>query len=177
MPTIPDLPERDLAAFERRLAGLIPDAAHLDADRMLYEAGRAAVRRSWFGPVRTLAAIVIVAGFGSLYLQERAARRAAEQGSSELRAQLVALRERLPDINRSPLVAAPAPHAVVPADTRPEEPSPAPNSYLALTQQYRTHGLQDSPPRSQPARSAEPSPTEPTLSPMSVRSFDRMFDL
>jgi hypothetical protein len=71
--------EDNLSDLERRLAGWQPTAESLDADAMLFAAGRAAGRRGW-GPLLwpTLCALLAVqaVGLGVWGLSERAERQA-----------------------------------------------------------------------------------------------------
>src|SRR5437764_15312701 len=67
--------EEDLSAVERRLAGWRPGPAGLDADAMLFAAGRAAGRRGRL-PALALCGVLAVAavGLGAWALTERAER-------------------------------------------------------------------------------------------------------
>lgn len=63
--------EADLSEMESRLAGLVPTAAHLDRDAVLYEAGRAAGVRTGrrLAGGAASAAIVVAAGIAILSLR------------------------------------------------------------------------------------------------------------
>jgi hypothetical protein len=72
------LPE-DLRALERRLAGWQPELAALNADRMLFAAGRASARPGWsrlLWPAAAACLAALAAGLGVGLVQERAERQA-----------------------------------------------------------------------------------------------------
>ncbi|MFL5342649.1 MAG: hypothetical protein ACJ8F7_21160 [Gemmataceae bacterium] len=64
----------DLSEFERRLAGCPPAAGGLDADAMLFAAGRAAARPSRAWPLLSFAFAALSLALGVGLLHERGAR-------------------------------------------------------------------------------------------------------
>jgi hypothetical protein len=120
METHPQHPD-DLKVLERRLAAYAPSATGLDADAMLFAAGRASVRPSvtrFVWPALTLGLTTLALVLGVWLATERAER-------LELAQQL---RQTLP-----PPLPNPSPSAS-PGDTpieRATEQEPAPNSLLA----------------------------------------------
>jgi hypothetical protein len=109
--------EDDLSAIERRLAAWQPASEHLDADAMLFAAGRAAAghkRASLFWPVLCALLAVQVVGLGVWGLSERAGR--------------LDLAGRLPE--RAPAIHEPSSTAVA---VLPESSSiPSPDGYFNL---------------------------------------------
>lgn len=111
----------DVNELERRLSGWLPSREGLDADAVLFAAGRAAVRP---GPARfawpmlttVLTALVVVLG---LWL-------AAERKESQLLARRLQERQSLPAVK--PL---PVPGAQSGPVESPDADEPAPDSYLA----------------------------------------------
>jgi hypothetical protein len=136
MDTHPD----DLSDLERRLAAWQPAAQGLDADAMLFAAGRAAGRpprgRLLWAALSVSLAVLAVA-LGAWAARERSGR--------------LALAQQL----RQP--AAPAPGPLPPAAVPSEEPaeSPSTDSLLAARRALE-HGLDAWPPR--PVVSSDPSP-------------------
>jgi hypothetical protein len=107
----------DLRGLERRLADWQPDEAALDADRMLFAAGRASAqprqsRLAWPAMAGCLAVLASVLGLG--LARERAERLALARQ----------LEQRQPD-------AGPAPHPSPPARDDETSGPPSPDSYLA----------------------------------------------
>jgi hypothetical protein len=136
----------DLSELERRLVACQPSAAGLDADAMLFAAGRASVRPGrarylWPALTAGLAAFAMVLGTGW----------AVERGE-----RLALLVER-----RNP---APPP-TPLPPPAPPEAPTaqqPASTSVLSWHTMLE-HGLDDWPPPPPPDGRSGPSPDEPVL--------------
>src|SRR5207253_534507 len=105
----------DLNDLEQRLSAWRPSAAGLDADAMLFAAGRASARRAWLAwPVISACTALLAAALGVWLAAERAERLALVQ-----------------QIRQQARVPAPAP-PVSAADEPPTEEAPAPDSYLAV---------------------------------------------
>jgi hypothetical protein len=110
-------PSDDMSGLERRLSGWRPSAAGLDADGVLFAAGRASVRPGWgrvAWPIVSGCLALLAAILGVGLSQERAAR--------------LELTARLSD-SKPPIVTAP-PSVPVPDEAPSTEPPPA-DSYLA----------------------------------------------
>src|SRR5581483_11075563 len=135
-----------------RLAGWRPAAAGLDADAVLFAAGRASVRP---GPARYVwpalaGGMTLVAAFLGLWL------------ASE-RAERLALARRLEAIT-------PAASPVPTAGESPSPDVPAPNSYLAISRVLK-QGLDAWPAR--PATDPGPPPAPPAPNPTVLRAWRR----
>jgi hypothetical protein len=141
----------DLSALERRLAGWRPAADGLDADAVLFAAGRASVRpgRARFVWPALAGGMALVAAFLGVWL------------ASE-RAERLALARRL---EAATPTASPAPAA----GESPSPDAPAPNSYLAISRVLR-QGLD-----AWPARAAEagPPPSPHSPNPGVLRAWRR----
>jgi hypothetical protein len=110
-------PSDDMSDLEHRLSGWRPSNAGLDADGVLFAAGRASVRPGWgpiAWPIVSGCLVLLAATLGVGLSQERAAR-------LELTAQLR---------DSKPAVASAPPSAPEPDEAPLDEP-PAANSYLA----------------------------------------------
>src|SRR5687768_16336387 len=124
MDTHPD----DLSDLERRLAAWQPVAQGLDADAMLFAAGRASRPRCLLWPALTVSLAALVLALGVWALRERSERHA--------------LAERL----RQP--AAPEPAAPSPSPVPAEEPAEGPRaSSLLAARRALEHGLEAWPPQ------------------------------
>jgi hypothetical protein len=153
-------PEDDLSDCERRLAGWHPASAGLDADAMLFAAGRAAGRR---GPARLLWPALCVllaaqaAGLGAWGLSERA--------------ECQALASRLRELAPAPGVPPATAVAHLP------EPSymPSPDDYFHLRRQ-----VEQDPSRwlasLQPAGPQVPGPPPPEPAIFTPRQHDGLLD-
>jgi hypothetical protein len=110
-------PSDDMSDLERRLSGWRPSAAGLDADGVLFAAGRASVRLGWgriTWPIVSGCLALLAALLGVGLSQERAAR-------LELTARF---HDAKPPVASAPY---PLPEPDEPSSTEP----PAPDSYLA----------------------------------------------
>jgi hypothetical protein len=129
------MPPDDLSDLERRLAGWRPDPAGLNADAMLFAAGRASAGRPWLAwsaLACSLAALVVAAAAWRLERAERIAL------AAQLRRQ--------------------APAVVVP-DEQPTFDEPGPNSFLTAHRALE-HGLDAWPPQPVvPPKTPSPEPT------------------
>ena len=138
--------EDDLSDCERRLANWQPAAGRLDADAVLFAAGREAGRRRWpplLWPTVCALLAVQAAGFGVWALSERAGR--------------VILAGRLHEGALTSTTMPLAPHVVEPAEQR-YSPSPddyfhlrrrleqEPGRWLASAQTVRTQAIGPPPP-------------------------------
>jgi hypothetical protein len=132
MDTHPD----DLSDLERRLAAWQPAAQGLDADAMLFAAGRASRPRRLLWPALTVSLAALAVALGAWALQERSGR--------------LALAEQL----RQP--AAPAPEPPSPSPVPAEEPEGPQASSLLAARQALEHGLEAWPP--QPVALTGPRP-------------------
>jgi hypothetical protein len=143
----------DLSAAERRLSAWRPAVDGLDADAMLFAAGRASARP---GPGRfvwpALAACLALTsvGLGVWLMNERAER--------------LALARPIPDPMPAPAVVLPEPPASEPI---------APDSYLA-SQRALEEGLDAWPARPQAAM--PPEDRRPTVPPMRVGQRERLLE-
>jgi hypothetical protein len=158
--------EQDLKALELRLAAWRPSTGALDRDRMLYDAGRAAVRSESHGRVwvlATAALAVVTIGLGALLVQERSRRTALE----------IAMAARA-----MPSPPPPAPPGEI--DIPPIE-SPGPSSYFVLTARLAANPVDASwldvkierephPATSPPEETSRPVPLRP-------RDIERALDL
>ncbi len=164
-------PDEDhLSPLEERLRSWVPSAGGLDRDRMLFEAGRAAVQ----GPSRagtsgrlwkyaTAASVLLALGLRIAWHNERSQRRALE---------LTIARQAPPPA----LVSTPD----LMTERQEEETNVDPSSYLALVRQLRR--LEDAtnlePQRTAPGtvqrvRAADP----PQTAPLRPRDWDRVISL
>jgi hypothetical protein len=123
----------DVNDLERRLAALAPAGAGLDADRMLFAAGRASVRpagRGAFWPVVAALLTLVSGGLTAALLNERAEHRAlAEQWDRSMRQPFVAAS-----------VSAPAPSPLQ-ADETASGGLPAPESSVLASHRVLESGL------------------------------------
>ncbi|HEY1376956.1 MAG TPA: hypothetical protein VGF55_09185 [Gemmataceae bacterium] len=141
----------DLSPLERQLAACRPSAAGLDADAMLFAAGRAAARPTaarfvWPAAACGFALLSVMLGTG--FVAERSER--------------LALADRLGRMPRP--TEAPAP-AVAPS------PEMSPNSYLAARRLVERDADAWLARRDAPSDAAEPPPTGPVL-----RAWDTILD-
>jgi hypothetical protein len=153
--------------LERRLAGWSPAPVALDRDRVLFDAGRASVQTRMPGSLLTALAASLAAlavAFGGCAVHERAQRRASETALAERsRALEVAV------TGRSLPLQEPAPMPVA---------SPAPDTYLALSQRLATSGL-DVPeaPAAPTVHDKSRAGPAPTLTPLNARRPGGLVDL
>jgi hypothetical protein len=179
MPTKSDDSERELEAFTRRLASVRPSPAGLDADRMLFEAGRAAARASGASSLRhltTLAAVLIAVGLGVLYGREHAVRRNAERETIATRDQIRALQDQLAIAkakSRPAFEEAEALALVAHSSSFP----PSPEQGRILTPWPSSLSPDDLPPHPRASRTAGPSTSRPPLTPSSVRRLEDVLEL
>jgi hypothetical protein len=151
----------DLNELERRLSSWKPANAGLDAEVMLFEAGRASARSGplrFVWPMLTAGATGLVIVLGFCLLAERGERLALAQQ----------LHRQPPAPESTPV---PPPSPVVPAES-PTDDEPAPNSYFA-THRALAKGLDDWPERTIVRASDSPAPPSPVLS---VWSRDALLD-
>jgi len=138
MDTHPD----DLSDLERRLSAWQPAAQGLDADAMLFAAGRASRPRRLFWPAMTMSLAALVVALGAWALRERSDRLAlAEQ----------VRQQQAPDEPSPPPIPAAGPSTT---------DEPAPDS-LFVARRALEHGLDAWPPR--PVVAAGPPAPEPPV--------------
>ncbi|HEX5273048.1 MAG TPA: hypothetical protein VFW33_21270 [Gemmataceae bacterium] len=136
----------DLTDLERRLASCAPCADGLDADAMLFAAGRASARTRLAWPALAAVLALLSAGLGAWLTAERAER--------------MELARRL---DQPPPAPAPPP-AVPPAPAAPQPPTAeqTPGSSVLASHQALEHGLDAWPPVALPG-AEPPSPEPPVL--------------
>jgi len=155
MDTHPD----DLSEMERRLGACAPAADGLDADAMLFAAGRASARPGparFVWPALTTCLAALAVGLGAWLAVERAERLSLAER----------LRQPAPAPVPSPLPAPPEP---------PTADEPAPNSFLAARQALE-QGLDAWPPAPVPA-AGPPGPLPPDPPVLRVGRPDMLPDL
>jgi hypothetical protein len=160
MDTQPDRPD-DLTDLERRLAACAPSAEGLDADAMLFAAGRASARRGrlvW--PALTAGLAVLSVALGAWLVAERAAR-------LELARQL-----QQPAPAPAPPTAAP----VAPAAPEPPTANEPPQSSVLAFRQALEKGL-DAWPSAPPSDADPPGPPRPDPPVLRVGRPDSLPDL
>ena len=107
MDTLPPCPDGDLSELERRLAGWLPDSRGLDADAMLFAAGRASAkspRQHWLWPGIAACSTLTAVTLGLWLASERAERldltqRLAQQESNRTAVKVVKSASNAPDAN------------------------------------------------------------------------------
>ena len=157
-------PEIDLTGSEEWLSRLRPAPVALDRDRLLFEAGRAAGRAEWRGRAGSaLAAMfaLIAVGLGGLLAHERGLRKGLEGTVARF-------------ATRAPSV----PHILVaPSDDSPFDQA-EPNSYLVLTRNFLSGGMDSMPSKRTgvPPAPASIGPT-PTPGPFQVRGLGELLEL
>lgn len=164
-------PPDDLAALERRLAGWRPATGTLNRDRMLFEAGRASVAGAPSVLAWRVAAglfLAVSVGLGVELTLERSGRIEAERAVAIARAEAARRPSAVPAIEAPPSrpVAADPP------------PTPAPDSYFALTQRILSGNPPGASPRSGgPASRVDGEDPGPVLSPLITRGTRDLIDL
>jgi hypothetical protein len=134
----------DLSELERKLSAWEPTAAGLDAEAMLFAAGRAAARPGsirFVWPTLTVVLAILATGLGIGLSEERTERKLLAER----------LRQQAP-----PFVSPSAPAAVIPTEP-PSADAPSPESFLAAHRALE-NGLETWRPR--PAIPGDPSVSE-----------------
>jgi hypothetical protein len=165
-------PEAYMSALEQRLSSWTPSAGGLDRDKMLFEAGRAAVsasKRAGSGPgslpwkLATAAALLLAVGLGVAWHLERNHSREREL-----------VDQHLVTIPHKTIAQRPVPRL---AD---QQPSLDPASYLALVRRLTLQSLEEKPlpPGASPklTPSGRSSPVSASR-PLRVRDLDRVISL